>query len=69
MKRAQRGMVKHGVRTAHIPKPHLKPAPFKKVVAIDPPTQTVIMYGEDAYAKTKLRFFSEDVLATKIDKL
>jgi hypothetical protein len=62
-------MVKQGVRMAHIPKPHLKPAPFKKAVAIGPPAQTVIMYGEEAYAKTKLRFFSEDVSATKIDKL
>jgi hypothetical protein len=68
MNRAQSGMVKHGVRIAHIPKAQRKPDPARKLDAIGPPHQTVIMYGDDVKANIKPRFFNDEVSAIKIDR-
>ena len=62
-------MVTAGVTMQKVPKPHLQPAPLKKLVATGPPTQTVAIYGEVANANAKARFLSADVSAMNMDRL
>jgi hypothetical protein len=61
-------MVKHGVRIAHIPKAQRKPGVARKLCAMGPPHQTVIMYGDEVKANIKPRFFREEVSAMKIER-
>ena len=61
-------MVKHGVRIAHIPNAQRKPDVAKKLWAMGPPHQTVMIYGEEVKANIKPRFFNEEVSAMKIER-
>jgi hypothetical protein len=59
-------MVIMGVTIAKVPNPHLNPEVFKKLDAIGPPIQTVIMYGDEMKANAKPLLFKDDVSATKM---
>ena len=68
MNSAQSGMVKHGVRIAHIPNAQRNPDVAKKLDAIGPPHQTVMMYGEEVKANIKPRFLKDEVSAMKMER-
>jgi hypothetical protein len=55
-----------GVIIAKVPNPHLNPEVFKKLSAIGPPIQTVMMYGDEMKAKANPLLFKDEVSATKI---
>jgi hypothetical protein len=61
-------MVKHGVRIAHIPKAQRKPGVARKLCAMGPPHQTVIMYGEEVNPNIRPLFFKDEVSAMKIER-
>lgn len=51
---------------AKIPYPHLHPIPFRKLWAMGPPIQVVMIYGDEATPNMKALFFKWEVSAMKM---